>query len=409
MFSVYTRHYPPCIRTDTRYRRCRCPKWIRGFLRGVGPIRRSAHTRTWAEAEQKTREMAKAIAIKTAAEAYLNDERGRRLKPETLAQKKAFIKGQLLPWCEQRGLVLLDQIQLSRLQEFRQSWDVSAATAGRREERLRSFFAFCLTSGWLRTNPTDALKKPVRAHIRPTNYFNRKEFQQIAACTEDYEYGGGLDCRYRGRRMLALVLLMRWSGLSIKDAVALALDQLDEKGALFLRRAKTGTPVFVPLPPFVVSLLRTLPPKSPNFFFWSGNGDVASAVKGYQRSFRKLFRIAGIRNPDGTPKRCHSHMFRDTFAVELLLAGVPIDQVSVLLGHRSVKMTEKHYLPWVRARQKQLTASVRHAWFPDVRQAPVPQGREAEHRQTCLRAARSHWFRIRVDRNPVAHPFFPCA
>ena len=27
----------------------------------------------------------------------------------------------------------------------------------------------------------------------------------------------------------------------------------------------------------------------------------------------------------------HAHRFRDTFAVELLLAGVPIDQVSILL------------------------------------------------------------------------------
>jgi integrase/recombinase XerD len=32
-------------------------------------------------------------------------------------------------------------------------------------------------------------------------------------------------------------------------------------------------------------------------------------------------------------------MFRDTFAVEMLLAGVPIDQVSLLLGHASVKIT----------------------------------------------------------------------
>ena len=40
-------------------------------------------------------------------------------------------------------------------------------------------------------------------------------------------------------------------------------------------------------------------------------------------------------------------MFRDTFAVDLLLAGILIDQVSVLLGHRRVKMTGKHYLPWV--------------------------------------------------------------
>lgn len=38
-------------------------------------------------------------------------------------------------------------------------------------------------------------------------------------------------------------------------------------------------------------------------------------------------------------------MFRDTFAVELLLAGVPIDQVSVLLGHHSIKMTENIICP----------------------------------------------------------------
>jgi hypothetical protein len=63
-------------------------------------------------------------------------------------------------------------------------------------------------------------------------------------------------------------------------------------------------------------------------------------------------------------------MFRDTFAVELLLAGVPIDQVSALLGRRSVKMTEKHCLPWGKARQKQLTASVRKAWFSEVKKLP---------------------------------------
>ena len=55
-------------------------------------------------------------------------------------------------------------------------------------------------------------------------------------------------------------------------------------------------------------------------------------------------------------------MFRDTFAVELLLAGVPIDQVSLLLGHSSVKVTEKHYAPFVKARQEQLAQSARKAW-----------------------------------------------
>ncbi len=118
---------------------------------------------------------------------------------------------------------------------------------------------------------------------------------------------------------------MRWSGLAIKDAVTLERNGLDRRGTLFLRRAKTGVPVFVPLPPTVVSSLRNLPSANPSYFFWSGIGNPRSA-----------------------------------------------DQVSALLGHRSVKMTEKHYLPWVKARQKQLTVSVRRAWFPEVRQ-PLPE------------------------------------
>jgi hypothetical protein len=46
----------------------------------------------------------------------------------------------------------------------------------------------------------------------------------------------------------------------------------------------------------------------------------------------------------------------------LLLAGIPLEQVSMLLGHKSVKITEKHYAPWVKARQEQLAANVRKAW-----------------------------------------------
>src|SRR5215469_1752991 len=68
--------------------------------------------------------------------------------------------------------------------------------------------------------------------------------------------------------------------------------------------------------------------------------------EGWQRALRRLLRRAKIKKADGTLKRCHPHMFRDTFAVELLLSGVPIDQVSLLPGHSSVKVTEKHYVPF---------------------------------------------------------------
>jgi len=136
----------------------------------------------------------------------------------------------------------------------------------------------------------------------------------------------------------------------------------DDTGKLFLYRAKTGVPVRVPLPTKLAELLRSLPTVNPNYFFWSGNGDPETAKKGWQRALRRLFKRAKIKKPDGTPKRCHPHMFRDTFAVELLLSGVPIDQVSLLLGHSSVKVTEKHYSPFVKARQEQLENSVKLSW-----------------------------------------------
>jgi hypothetical protein len=49
----------------------------------------------------------------------------------------------------------------------------------------------------------------------------------------------------------------------------------------------------------------------------------------------------------------------------LLLEGVPMERVSILLGHTSIIVTEKHYAPWVRERQEQLEADVSRVWSND--------------------------------------------
>ena len=90
-------------------------------------------------------------------------------------------------------------------------------------------------------------------------------------------------------------------------------------------------------------------------YFSTGNAKPQTARANWSRYLDSLFALAKI---DGA----HSHRFRDTFAVELLLAGAPLETVSVLLGHSSVKITEKHYKPWVRSLQRKLEEEVKRAW-----------------------------------------------
>ena len=80
-----------------------------------------------------------------------------------------------------------------------------------------------------------------------------------------------------------------------------------------------------------------------------------TAISHWQCELKSLFELAKVANG-------HAHRFRDTFATGLLLQGVSLEQVSVLLGHSSIRITERHYAPWVRSRQEQLEADVRRTW-----------------------------------------------
>lgn len=120
---------------------------------------------------------------------------------------------------------------------------------------------------------------------------------------------------------------------------------------LFLFTQKTGVAVNTVLPDFVRKSLEAIPKVTDRHFFWNGVTKLETVVGSWRKRLAKLFELAEITNG-------HPHRFRDTFAVELLLSGVPIERVSVLLGHQSVRITEKHYSPWVRSRQEQLEADL---------------------------------------------------
>lgn len=358
---VFTRHRKHCPHKDkTGYNRCFCPKY--GHWSVDGQVRKTTlKTDDLSVALRKANEIENDVqhsgwsgraTVKRAVEMYLADKRSQRLSKATLTKLELLFERQFLPFCEKTGLANVDQITLQHVQEWRNTWGDSPLTASKKQERVKGFFHFCVQNNWLRKNPSSALSR-IKVTQKPTEYFTDIEFDRIITAARDARYG---------KRLTALILLMRWSGLAIRDAVTLERTRLNDDDQIMLYRAKTGVAVFVLIPPDVAHELRTLPSENPAYFFWSGRGLPKSSVSDYQRSLRRMFKKLDIKGANGKTKRCHSHMFRNTFSVNLLLAGVPIHDVSLLLGHSSVKTTEKHYSPFVMARRDSLIDAVRQAW-----------------------------------------------
>ena len=379
--SVWTRHSIDCPhRKDINYRRCGCPKHLHWHYEGT-QFRKSAGTRSWEHAlrraqaielQYRQRELGEKpkehepITAEKAIELYLADKRSQKLAQVTIGKLEAIFRKHLLNWCDEHGVYFLIDLDLPRLREWRSTWRDGQLASKKKQERVRGFFYFCQSGGWILNNPATALSR-IKVEQKPTDYFPKIEFDKIVDSTYIYDSKtvDKREMQNNATRLRTLTWLMRYSGLAIRDAITLERSRVDNVGRIFLYRAKTGTPVYLPLPSFVADALRNIPPgpkPNPRYFFWSGNGNPKSAVADWQRAYRKLFKIAAIRHPDGTPKRCFPHMFRDTFAVEALLAGVPLEDVSLYLGHRSIKTTERHYAPFVKARQEKMVDVLRKAW-----------------------------------------------
>jgi integrase/recombinase XerD len=126
---------------------------------------------------------------------------------------------------------------------------------------------------------------------------------------------------------------------------------------LKLKTQKTRAEVDRVLPDEVVAAFSDLPQRSyvhPDYFFWSRGCKRENLTVMWVGGARRFNKHLSLVDERGQPLPFRSHILRDTYAVEMLLAGVPLEKVSRLLTHESVRVTEKYSAPWVKSRQQRL-------------------------------------------------------
>ncbi len=241
------------------------------------------------------------------------------------------------------------------------------ATQNQYVSLIRRFFRWTVDASYLDKDPSRLMKRVKHKH-EATQPLTPKQFKEVMAATHklDAERNLQLNVPEYGRALRAIFLLQRWTGIRIIDALMLKRTAIKD-GRLTLRTKKTGSWIKNrKLPQVVMDALDAIPLEQehvkPGFYFWSrncGNADNLTTI--WAEHIRDLNVYLHLHDEDGKPMDFRSHMLRDTFAVQLLLSGMPIEDVSRLLTHEDINTTQRHYAPWVQAREEKLANDVERA------------------------------------------------
>lgn len=261
-----------------RYRKCDCPKYVHGVPEGGGTmIRKTARTNSWSVAEKLARKMdadslarrlgrkpedqPQKIEVGDALKQFVASKDKENSAAATLDSYAAILLRQFLPWCQRRGVNYIDQVTSEVLTDVSELWEKGkrwcrddegtgnrSSTARIKYTRLNSFMSYGVSRGWWSVNPLKAaFRRPklVKGHVRETQPLTQQELRAMVIVTYASMRGsnkGSDEGQQHRTKMRALLLLMRYSGMAVVDAVSLERCRLVRPGPCQMRQWRLTAP-----------------------------------------------------------------------------------------------------------------------------------------------------------------------
>jgi integrase/recombinase XerD len=223
--------------------------------------------------------------------------------------------------------------------------------------RIKAFFSWSVALDHVKKDPAARLPA-ITTEDSQTWPLTPSQFDELLKATNRLDQEARYKASAVGQHLRAAFLVQRWTGLRIGDVLMLPKTALQGNRLTSAiqkkknRKPKSAVMTFI-VPTQVVEALNSLPKNDSihaAYFFWSGKGKPHTNTNKWLRKIDRLNEYLDFEDEQNEPLPFRSHMLRDTFAVEMLLAGMPLEKVSKLLGHESVTMTERYYAKWTKAR-----------------------------------------------------------
>ena len=236
-----------------------------------------------------------------------------------LKQKKTDLK---------RAKNILLQEYVKRLEQLGKS----PATMSRFLASSKSFYAYMFAKGYIKTNPTAALKAKKVQRKYPEILTNKEVelFLEQPKCVDE-----------KGFRDHAMLELLYATGIRVSELIDLDVDDLNLPAGLIVCRSK-GKERSIPLYPGAVKALqdyvlhireRIVTNDEEKALFVNMNGERMTR-QGFWKIIKYYQEKADIKK-DITP-----HMLRHSFAAHLLENGADLHSIQEMLGHADISSTQ---------------------------------------------------------------------
>lgn len=170
---------------------------------------------------------------------------------------------------------------------------------------------------------------PAKGQTFPTESLQRVEVESLLNAADDGTW--------YGKRNHALIVLLWRSGLRISEALALRKNDVDWNArAIRVLRGKGSKMRTVGIDAEAIAVLQEMASTHESSYLICTRAGKPLSSPYVRVMLNRLAKKAGVT------RRVHPHIFRHTFAVELVREGVSMPLIQRLLGHSSLAVTSAY-------------------------------------------------------------------
>lgn len=209
----------------------------------------------------------------------------------------------------------------SWISHLRDERGLASASVGRKTSAVWSFFNYCVQERIVELNPCEYVRRP-RIENQPRLGLVLEDARRLLKAAEA-----------RSRSAHALVWLMAGAGFRVSEAVGARIEDL--AGPLLTVRVKGGDRTIKPLSAPVLAAVKAAVGDRVE-------GPIVTNPDGHRLSRRGAVRVIDEVTAECGIEDCSPHTLRHTCATLALEAGARLEDVSRLLGHRSMETTLRY-------------------------------------------------------------------